>query len=145
MASNADLYQAVVDGRDVAVANYANPLAVADGAITELRAIIIGNGLGKFGGTPFCSTWFSKAALPSVKVREESKPGDGAGKRQRLDPDDLETKKGQGMLCYDAQVGGTPRLPNLAVYAKKKGARGPERICMKFSCRGHVCTAQNCP
>ena len=65
----ADLYQAVMNGDNVAMTNFANPLAVADAAIAELRAIINGNGLGKFGGLPCCADWFKKPTSPKMRIR----------------------------------------------------------------------------
>ena len=62
VASMADIYQTVAKGEGVAISNYTNAIAVADGAITDLRAIIHGNGLGKFSGLPCCAPWFPGTA-----------------------------------------------------------------------------------
>ena len=48
------------------------------------------------------------------------------------------------MLEYDTAAAGTTRLPNLPVYHKKKGAKSPERLCMKFLTRGYACTSREC-
>ena len=151
VATRSDLYQAVLDGRDIAAANYANPIAVADGAIQELRAIINGNGLGKFAGTPYCAPWFTKSSTKSsdhadlVRLRGgQENAGPSPPKRQKIDSADVEHRKTLGILTLDTNVSGSTRLPNMPVYHKKKGAKGPERLCMKFLTRGYACTAKDC-
>jgi hypothetical protein len=59
VATSADLYNTVTRGGDIGLANYANALAVADRQIQDLRAILYGNGLGKFNGLPYTAPWFS--------------------------------------------------------------------------------------
>lgn len=148
VAANSALYGAVVRGEHVAYANYRPALDVADALINDLRAILNGNGLGKFEGTPSCAPWF--AAVPALvaspgtpgagkAARTRAADADGTPKRQKtLDPADIERRKGSGMLSYDAEVGGS-RLPTLNVYAKKSGSKIPERICMKFCTQGYSC------
>ena len=145
-ATNADVYQAIMKGENVAMANYANAVAVADASIAELRAIINGNGLGKFGGLPCCADWFSRAEPSQPRTRGGGElVGSSGPKRQKVDPDEIERKKALGMLTYDTTVAGTTRLPNLPVYHKKKGAKSPECLCMKFLTRGYACTDKDCP
>ena len=145
VAFTADLYRSVMDGNPVGIANYASAVAVADGAITDLRAIVHGNGLGKFLGSPCCAPWFSQPnRATGGGNRTGAGPGDGDPKRQRLDPSDVDRKKASGMLTYDTAASGTNRLPNLAVYHKKRGAKTPERICMRFMTQGYACTSKAC-
>ena len=145
VATQSDLTRAVTDDGAVALANYANPLAVADAAISELRAIINGNGLGKFGGVPCCSPWFSSRSPPPGRLRgggDLSKEGES--KKPRLDAQDLERKKTLGILEFDPEVAGTTRLPILGVHYKKRGAKIPERLCMKYLTRGYACPNRDC-
>ena len=145
VSSTADLYRSVMDGNPIGMANYANAIAVADGAITELRAIVHGNGLGKFSGVPCCAPWFvSDRRSPGSSSRGGSSPPDNETKRQRLDPSDVDRKKSAGLLIFDSTAAGTNRLPNLAVYHKKRGAKTPERLCMRFMTQGFACTAKTC-
>ena len=160
VATRSELYQAVIEGRDIDVLNFSTPLAVADGAITELRAIINGNGLGKFAGVPYCAPWFSKDAtrVGTSRIRGGNEQGGSSGskrgrdtsdssssKKPRADSADHEKSKTLGLLCFDANAAGTNRLPNMPVYHKKRGAKAPERLCMKFLSRGFVCTNKDCP
>ena len=142
-AIRAELYQPVMKGEAVALINYANAIAVADNVISDLRAILNGNGLGKFAGTPCCAAWFASRSREPTKVRPVA-GNDREGKRQRLEPGDVDTRKSKGLLTLDAEAAGTSRLPNVGVYHKKKGAKAPERICMPFMTQGYACTARNC-
>ena len=155
VASNATLYGAVTRGERPSLANYQTPIDVADTLIRDLRAILNGNGLGKFEGVPYCAPWFgsvvpsSKLALPATasgaKPSASASSASGAAKRQKvLDPAELERKKGFGVLLFDPVVAGSPRLPTIDVYHKNKGAKTPERLCMKFLTKGHCCAKPDC-
>ena len=65
------MYGAVSQGEHVNIANYQSALNVADGLISDLHAIIHGNGLGKFKGVPSCASWFP-TKTPPVSVEENS-------------------------------------------------------------------------
>ena len=71
---------------------------------------------------------------------------DREGKRQQLEPGDVDTRKSKGLLTLDTEAAGSSRLPNVGVYHKKKGAKAPEWICMSFMTQGYryACTARNC-
>jgi hypothetical protein len=90
--------------------------------------------------------------LGSLHGRSEGPPGrslvegtrDNDSKRQRLDPADLDRKKSLGILTFDTATAGTTRLPTCPAYAKKKGAKFPERLCMKFMTKGYACASPDC-
>lgn len=70
-------------------------------------------------------------------------------KRQKVqdqvpDSAEVERRKGLGILVFDTTASGTTRLPTINVYTKKKGAKTPERLCMKFLTRGHSCANASC-
>ena len=141
VATNAETYNLAQAGNDVLLANYDTAIAVADGALAELRAIIFGNGLGKFGGQPCCYSWFS------TKQGPEGGTGGGARdnpKRQRITSAESERHKKLGVLNYDPEASGTTRLPNIPVYAKKRGSKKLERLCMSFLTRGYSCDSPTC-
>ena len=144
VATTADLYQAVMRGGTVGLDNYASALAVANRQIADVRAIFNGNGMMKFAGTPETAAWFvvQGGTRPSRDRTEPTRDGDT--KRPKLDPAELERKKGLGILEFDATVAGSAKLPISPAYAKKRGSKTPERLCMKFLTRGHACTNPNC-
>jgi hypothetical protein len=146
VATDSELYRSVQDGGAVALANFDTAHAVADGVISELRAILNGNGIGKFQGTPCSLTWFAGATMePPTTPPKAARPAPSgaaptsAPKKRRLEPAEVERKKGLGILTFDAQAAGTDRLPSLTVYHKSRGARSPERLCMPFLTKGHCC------
>ena len=65
IATDSTLYGAVTRGEPVSFSNYRSAIDVADALISELRAILNGNGLGKFEGTRFAEAtyWWSPFAL----------------------------------------------------------------------------------
>lgn len=170
IATDSTLYGAVSNSTPVAFSNYQSAIDVADALISDLRAILNGNGLGKFEGTPSCALWFASAtpagrgavgSSSPVGSASNSAPGSAAGsgaKRQKtqasansestnstsLDPADLERRKALGILQFDPTAAGTSQLPTINVYFKKRGARTPERLCMKFLTRGHYCGRADC-
>jgi hypothetical protein len=157
-----------VAGPPIYASNYRAAIDVADALIADLRAILNGNGLGKFEGTPTCSHWFSsaltaragsgaaghtgRAAAPSGSAtggdpkRQKTQNGSSdADRNGRTPPDpDLDRKKALGIIQFDPAVAGTTRLPNINVYYKKRGAKTPERLCIKFLTRGFACGQANC-
>jgi hypothetical protein len=139
------LYKAV--GRDEAIdyANYQTALDVSDLLISDLRAILNGNGLGKFMGVPTASPWFQAEGTSHSRDGGGKAANDGPPKRQRLTDDaDEAHRKTLGVLEYDTRVAGTTRLPTLNVYTKKKGGKTPERVCMKFLTIGYSCSTGTC-
>ena len=123
---------------------------MSDVLISELRAILHGSGLGKFEGRPACASWFGTSARPANPrvVREQSDnhtpTSSPATKRPKVsDPGEDARKKALGVFVLDSTVG-AGRLPTIDVYAKSKGAKAPERLCMKFLTQGFVCTKENC-
>ena len=149
IASDSTLYDAVMNGEPVALSNYSTAIALADTLTRELKAILNGNGLGKFEGVPTCASWFgslSGSARPVKTAQVPAVAGPGAEpKRQKtIDPAENERKKTLGMLVFDTEAAGTNRLPTLNVYHKKRGSRTPERVCIKFLTRGFSCTKPDC-
>ena len=148
------LYTSVMVGQTVDVSNYTAALALADNLTNDLRAMLHGNGLGRFSGTPMCSSWFGKSPSPPVTpIRgggtSKPSPPKGSGdsppsKRQKPDASEVERKKTLGAFLYDPDTGGSPRLPTINVFKKKRGAKTPERLCMKFLTQGHCCNNPNC-
>lgn len=145
VATGADIYTRVMEGGGVTVDSFAIAIAVADGAISDLRAILHGNGLGKFQNIPCCAPWFATRHGPAGPTQRERGPSTREEpKRQRLDPADVERKKAMGIITFDAQAAGASAPPNAPVYAKKRNGRGNERICMNFLTRGFYCPAKDC-
>ena len=142
IGTNSTLYTAALGGDDVDFSNYSSAIAVADNLIRDLKAILHGNGLGKFQGTPTCASWFSgPPASPGASSRaSNASSGQEQGpKRQKVDPAKHEYQKAQGIFRFDPAVAGTKRLPMLKVYEKKKGAKIAERLCTQFLTQGYVC------
>ena len=151
VATNSDMYGAVQRGEPIAVSNFQGAIDVADGLITELRAILHGNGLGKFSGTPICALWFKQPAAGPGRVPRDAStrnpsvaPETGSKRQKTLDPAETERRKTLGMIEFDTVAAGTSRLPTINVYVKKRGGKTPERLCMKFLCRGHTCPNPDC-
>ena len=61
-----------------------------------------------------------------------------------MDPAEAERRKTMGLLDFDSTAAGSTRLPICPVYFKRKGAKTPERLCMRFLTRGHVCDRGDC-
>jgi hypothetical protein len=154
VASNSVMYSAVIRGDHVSLANYRTAIDVADRLTSDLRSIIHGNGLGKFEGVPSTSPWWgatpSTPKFPTLRVgfdtgRSSGVSVDTATKRQKTqDPGEDERRKTMGLLVYDTAVSGSNRLPAINVYAKKRGAKMQERLCMKFLTRGYSCPNADC-
>jgi hypothetical protein len=161
IATDSTLYGAVTRGDPIGISNYRSALDVSDALISELRAILNGNGLGKFAGTPSCALWFNSAHLKSPggggsSPRLPSGPAAGGGdpKRQKTadpaikkpapEPAELEKRKGSGLLTFDPAIAGTTRLPAINVYHKTKSAKTPEWLCMKFLTQGYACESTAC-
>ena len=71
--------------------------------------------------------------------------GDQAAKRQKTnDPGEIDRRKTLGMLTFDTGVAGTTRLPLINVYAKKRGSKVQERLCLRFLTQGYYCGKENC-
>lgn len=148
IAVDSTLYGAVTRGEPVAISNYQPAIDVSNALIADLRAILHGNGLGKFLGRPVCASWFSSPVVTPPRGSPASVPG-GDAKRQRtqdksLDPAEAERRKTMGLLDFDSTAAGSTRLPICPVYFKRKGAKTPERLCMRFLTRGHVCDRGDC-
>ena len=145
VAMNCDVYDAACAGRSISLENYKTALAVAEACTSELRAIVNGTGLGKFAGTPMCASWFGNGSVttgPVVeRIREESTP---AKKARVTSPEDIERRKAAGSLTYDKAAGGSPKLPDLPVYHKRRGAKTSEKICMAYITVGHHCSEPRC-
>ena len=144
VSANCELYQSVMGGSEVSYSNYATALAVADSCISDLRTIVNGNGLGKFGGVPCCVSWF--VATPRADPRTDNRADRSAVKKPRIldDPAEAERRTRYGMLDFDPDEAGTKRLPTCKVRAKRRGSKYPERLCMPFLTRGHQCGNPNC-
>ena len=143
IACNCQLYQAVMAGNPIDRGNYDLAISVADNCLSDLRVIINGNSLSKFEGTPCCVSWFQKR----TPTKENKQTDTGATpKRQKTSLDDTEIarRKGLGLLVYDATAGGTTKLPNINVYATKRGSKTPERICARFLIRDAYCSSSGC-
>lgn len=155
VACDSLLYKAVTRGDPVAMSNYRSAMDVSDALISDLRAILNGNGLGKFDGVPSCATWFGRVppagqrALPgsagSDTKRQKTTGTDGGERTKKVaDSADFERRKTMGLLQFDPAVAGTSKLPIINVYHKKRNAKNPERLCIKFLTRGHYCDRPDC-
>jgi hypothetical protein len=154
IAMDSTLHAAVSRGEPVASLNYQSAIDVSDALISELRAILNGNGLGKFAGIPTCSSWFPRvSSAPGVSPPSTPSAG-GDLKRQKMQvtppsgiakpPVDLEHRKALGVLQFDAAAAGSSRLPSANIYHKKRGSSTGERLCMKFLIRGFACDSTDC-
>lgn len=149
VGSESTLYGAVLKDQAVSWANYRAAIDVADALIADLRAILNGNGLGKFAGTPNCAPWFSSAA----PTRDAAAGGSSSdSKRQKTQgtppkaatPEETERRKKLGLLVFNSAEAGSTTLPNCTVYHKRAGARSPERLCLNFMTRGYACSQPDC-
>lgn len=156
VACNTTLYTVVEAGGAVAKSNYDGPIAVAESVINDCRSMLHGNGLGKFQGRPLCGPWFADRPPPLLTARAVGDHDDTdvlppaasrspAPKRQKtleVDHAEAERRRTLGVLVLT----GSQRLPTCPVLRKKKGAKAPERLCMKFLTTGHYCpkTAAEC-
>jgi hypothetical protein len=154
IAVDSTLHSAVSRGEPVASINYQSAIDVSDALTSDLRAILNGNGLGKFAGTPTCSHWFSRVSSAQQGSPPSTPTTGGDLKRQKMQatppsgnakpPIDLEHRKTLGILQLDATAAGSSRLPNPNIYHRKRGAKTQERLCMKFMIRGFACDSTNC-
>jgi hypothetical protein len=96
---------------------------VSNALISDLRAILNGNGLGKFEGTPSCTSWFG-ASPPERSLCNTDRSDDARPKHQKtvIDSSEIEHKKMLGILTFNALAAGTSHLPTINIYAKKRGA-----------------------
>jgi hypothetical protein len=163
IATDSTLYGAGTRGDPIAYTNYRSAIDVADALVSDLRAILNGNGLGKFEGTPICAPWFGSVSSPRSVVpvvtprsspdaasgggepkRQKTQVASGANKKAQGDSADADRKKALGILTFDPAVAGSHRLPHINVYHKNRNAKTPERLCMKFLTRGFTCDRADC-
>ena len=158
VATDIAVQDAVLKNRGVDIANYHGAIAIADKAITNCKVTFESMAHGHFHEVPRCLTWFQPAPgkpTPGAAATKEggqrgsggSTPaGSGAGsKRQKtVDPEEAERRKAFGVLNFDSAAAGSNRLPVVNVFRKKRGAKNPERLCMKFLTVGHACTNPDC-
>jgi hypothetical protein len=153
VSTDSTLYAAVGRGEPIAFINYRSAIDVSDALISELRAILSGNGLGKFAGIPICHPWFSPAPNSRIGNTTSGPVTGGDPKRQKTQasppakgtsPADLEHRKTLGMLQFDATAAGSPKLPLINILHRLRGARTQERLCMKFLTRGFACNVPDC-
>lgn len=142
----------------VNMANYQAAVDVAETLTRELRSTLNGNGLGRFEAVPSCAKWWRTKAggstLPPAHSADHGSARDGNeafehqldAKRQKLGASEVDRLKTMGVFNYCQATAGAShgRLPTVNVFAKKKGAKTPERLCMKFLTRGHVCEKEAC-
>jgi hypothetical protein len=152
IGTESTLYNAVIGGQAVSIANYRTATDVANALIADLRAIINGNGLGKFAGLPTCARWFSTATPASPAGGAAAGVTSGDAKRQKTQgapprvatAEDIEARKKFGMLVFNSTEAGSTSLPTCPVFHKARGARSPERLCMSFLTRGFACAKTDC-
>ena len=156
VATNSSLTKAVEGGSQVTLANYTTAIAVANGHIQTLRAVVNGNGLGHFRDVPYCSTWFGTAppatrAAPVPRATPERRTTDtGRGSAGRATPADLaevtERLRTMGCLEFDSAAPSAKAdfIDKVNVRAKKRGSRVAERLCMKYLTKGFTCGDTNC-
>ena len=152
VGSESTLYGAVGLGQPISWANYRGAIDVADALIADLRAIINGNGLGKFAGVPTCALWFSAMSLATPSKDAAAGGAHGESKRQRtsgtppkvVTAEETERRKKLGLLVFNPVEAGSTTLPNCSVYHKRAGARSPERLCLNFMTRGYSCGHSDC-
>jgi len=156
VATNSSLTKAVKGGSQVTLANYTTAIAVANGHIHTLRAVVNGNGLGHFRDVPHCSTWFGTAppvtrAAPVSRAAPKRRTTDaGRGPAGRATLADLaevtERLRTMGSFEFDS---GAPNakadfIDKVNVRAKKQGSRVAERLCMRYLTKGFSCGDTNC-
>jgi len=156
VATNSSLTKAVKGGSQVTLANYTTDIAVANGHIQTLRAVVNGNGLGYFRDVPHCATWFGTAppatrAAPASRAAPERRTTDtGCSPAGRATPADLAevTERLQTMGALEFH----PAAPNakadfidkVNIRAKKRGSHFAERLCMRYLTKGFSCGDTNC-
>jgi len=87
VATNSTLSKSVESGNQVTLGNYSTALAVANGHIHNLRAVVNGNGLGSFRDVPHCSTWFGHSPSATHSAPNPHGVGDrGAPDASRAAP-----------------------------------------------------------
>jgi hypothetical protein len=83
IAMDSTMHMAVSHGEPIASINYQSAIDVSDALISDLQAILNGNGLGKFAGSPTCSHWFPQVSF-ATGVSPPSTPSTGGNlKRQK--------------------------------------------------------------
>jgi len=156
VATNSSLTKAVEGGSQVTLANYTTAIAVANGHIQTLRAVVNGNGLGHFHDVPHCSTCFgtpppATCATPVSHVETERRMTDtGHSPAGRATPADLaevtERLRTMGALEFDSAAPNAKAdfINKVNVGAKKQGSRVAERLCMRHLTKGFSCGDTNC-
>jgi len=105
VATNSALSKSVESGNQVTLDNCSTALAVANGHIHNLWAVVNGNGLGSFRDVPHCSTWFGHS--PSATHSAPNPRGVGG----RCAPDASRAAPGRATPADLAEV--TERLRTL--------------------------------
>jgi len=112
VATNSSLTKAVKGGSQITLDNYTTAVAVANGHIQTLRAVVNGDGLGHFRDVPHCSTWFGTPSLTtrpapiSCGMTERHITETGRSTAGRVTPADLaevtERLQSLGALEFDS-------------------------------------------
>ena len=156
VATNSSLTKAVKGGSQVTLANYTTDIAVANGHIQTLRAVVNGNGLGYFRDVPHCATWFGTAppatrAAPVSRAAPKRRTTDaGRSPVGRAAPADLaevtERLRTMGALEFDLAAPNAKAdfVDKVNVRAKKRGGRAAEQLCMRCLTEGFSCGDTNC-
>jgi hypothetical protein len=151
VAKSSVLRAAVKAGTPIAPANYRQAETISRAVIARLQSIIHGNSLGEFFHAPVCASWFqpkltrerSPAKPPSQQQGKSTPAVTPEAKRLKPNQDqtqaDNERKMASGMLLYDPQSGGTPKLPD----CDATDVNG-ERFCMQFLTQRYYCIRRNC-
>jgi len=134
VATNSSLTKAIKGGSQVTLVNYTTAIAVANGHIQTLRAVVNGDGLGHFRDVLHCSTWFGTGppatrATPLSRTANERRTTDtGRSPAWRATPADLaevtERLRTMGALEFDSAVPNAKAdfIDKVNVRAKKRGS-----------------------
>ena len=156
VATNSTLSKSVESGNQVALGNCSTVLAVANGHIHNLRAVVNGNGLGSFLDALHCLAWFAHSpsathsAPNTCGTADRRAPDASRAAPRRATPADLakvtEQLRTLGSLKFDASVSGAKPdlLDKVPVRAKKWGSRVAKRLCMRFLTKGFACSDTKC-
>ena len=140
VATNSTLSKSVESGNQVTLGNYSTALAVANGHIDNLRAVVNGNGLGSFRDVPHCSTWFGHTpptthSAPNPRGASDRRAPDASraapGRATLADLAEVtEQLRTLRSLEFDASAPGAKPdfLDKIPVRAKKRGSRVAERF-----------------
>ena len=156
VATNSTLTKSVEGGNPITIGNYATALAVANGHIHNLKAVVNGNGLGSFRDVPHCASWFgtppgaTRAAPNPRTTSERTAPVSGRTSNSRATPADLaqvtERLRALGVLEFDASAPNAKAdfFDKVNVRAKKRGSREAERLCVRYLTKGFACSDSQC-